>query len=197
MPNDLFLSEFETLISTSAHKFNALISTGDFNMDFSDHNNSTTKGLIDIMTSYTLEKIVQEPTRYGETTAKTLYLIFVTYNLAVKSTEVVSVPEISDHCMVTCPNSAENNQFDQPLHQTLRDFFVVYESNDIDEKINIFNTHAPIKMVEITKAKEPWITSLIRVMMSLQDRDLSKKNKVDSSNTGLFTKTSETKLNML
>lgn len=67
----------------------------------------------------------------------------------------------------------------------IADFFRVYSAGDVDTKTDIFNSiilsifdfHAPIKTVRITKNKAPWLTSAIKILRAKRDKALFKFKK--------------------
>lgn len=194
---DSFLSEVDNNLSILTLEYNSVIGTGDINIDMCDLSASATIKLHDILGGYSLKQIIEEPTRYGPSSAKVLDIIFCSEEMFINSIAVEEIA-ISDHCLISCEIGTPKHSM-QPFLYTYRDFSHFNEAlftanlntigfervlylNNVDEKIkffnesllNIYQVHAPIKTVKITKPKSPWITYNMRQMMKTRDRARNK-----------------------
>lgn len=196
-----FLNEFEDSLSEIIPKYDYLICGGDLNIDLLKIENSSTKLLNNILHSYDLKQVINEPTRISKTTSTLIDHIICSQNLEIDRCIVLNSPEISDHSLVSCYFGSEElcptsflytyrdfKYFDN--NQLLADFsrlplWNIYRSDNIDIKIdllndfiiNLYNTHTPSKTVLIRKPKAPWLTDNLKTMMSLRDRAYAKFKK--------------------
>lgn len=196
-----FLEHFENCIHYIAPKFDDLIFMGDFNINALEDNSSAYIRLQNVLESYGLIQLVHEPTRYGLNKATAIDLVICSDNIIVNNLLVEDASTVADHCLVSFeilveyPNTKPHlitfrdyNKFDRELFlNDLENSSLdqIFNANNIDDKVNCFNTillntfdkHAPLKTVKITKPKAPWITWTIRQMMKIRDRALARFKK--------------------
>lgn len=193
-PVNSFLDELEVNLSILVPKFDDVIILGDLNIDFADYNSVSCKRLSQIMDEHSMKQLVDQATRISLTRASILDVIICTENVIPSNLNVSD--GVSDHKFVYCNinNSIIDNK---PFLYTYRDykkfnpvtfltdleqvnFQYIFDIADIDGKLlcfnelllSVYNRHAPIRTVKISRPKAPWITYTIKKMMSLRDRAL-------------------------
>lgn len=201
-PSNNFLADLEFSLSIVSPRFDYVICTGDLNIDCLGLNDNSLQKLNDLLECFDLNQIIDEPTRYSETSAKLIDVICCSHNIPIKNTHVSAASSLfSDHCLVSCTLGRGKYKY-EPFQYTFRDykyfdhasftndlknanFDQIFNFIDINDKVNCFNNlllnlfdlYAPIKTVMIRKKKSPWLTDNIRAMMSLRDKALAKFKK--------------------
>lgn len=196
-PNTNFnnlLNNFDEILSTICPSFDTIICLGDFNVNFFNINNS----IDDCFQSYNFIQLINEPTRVTDVSSTLIDPIFINNAELVISSGTILADGISDHRMVFCdiktlkckmkPKFVSFRCFkDFVLNDFLNDLYnlpwfdIIYENN-IDNKIalfnefiiTMFNIHAPIKNVRVTKPRAPWLTSNLKLILKERDRALQK-----------------------
>ena len=158
---------------------------------------------------FSLTQIIEDPTRITLTSSTLLDLILVSNYSNVKTSGVVDVPGISDHCLVYMAYAIKKPKFKKKT-VTRRDFrnfsedafkndmavapwgnVLAVNEYEVDDQVtiieNIFNEiiekHAPLKTFTIKQAPSPWMTPSIKNLMNLRDREKSKFNITKRSET--------------
>lgn len=196
-PNTNFnnlLNSFDEILSSICPSFDTIICLGDFNVNFLNINNP----IEDCFNSYNLTQLINEPTRVTDTTSTLIDPIFISNEDMVLKSGTISADGISDHKLVFCDikilkckmkpklvtfRCFKNfilNEFLIDLH-SLPWHNIIYENN-IDKKIGLFNEyiislfdiHAPIRNVRVTKPKAPWLTPNLKIIMKERDEALRK-----------------------
>ncbi|KAI4455891.1 hypothetical protein MML48_8g00001084 [Holotrichia oblita] len=174
---------------------------GDMNIDFLDGNSQLTLKLKQCLNSLNMNQLIKEPTRVARSSATLLYLI-VTSDARIIHESIVNPSEISDHDLVYCRIKLSFNN--TPKFITYRDFsafdydaflldlqrmpFHFMFNMSVDNKIiffiqqilSLFDHHAPIRKVRITKCKKPWITENIKFLQNLRNRAKSRFKRTKS-----------------
>lgn len=208
-----FLETFENCLSILAPKFDNIFIGGDFNIDCLKIQSSNYKKLNNIIESYGLLQLVNEPTRIQHGTATIIDLFLCSENININECSVIDVPNMSDHNLVLCKFDL-GESFPKPLFHTYRSFRyfdrnrfyndlenssldrILYISN-IDEKVellnsvilDLFNHHAPVVTSRITKKRAPWLTENIKQMMTFRQRALQRFKKTKHQADWLYYKT--------
>lgn len=187
-----FMSDVDDIVSSLSTTTDEILITGDFNINLFNLNNPLTTSF----ESYNLFQVINEPTRITNTTSTLLDPIFVSNPELVLSQGTISVDTFSDHRMVFCNLRIEKSRIEPRMvkFRSFRAFNVnaflrdlnalplcrIVEANHIDDKVEIFNAlvlgifdkHAPIKEVRITKPKAPWMSENLKEFMRQRDRAL-------------------------
>nr|CAH7755416.1 unnamed protein product [Callosobruchus chinensis] len=169
---------------------------GDFNVNFLTDNK-----ISQCLQCYNLDQLVKEPTRITDHSATLLDPIFFTSIDKCQDVGTLSVETISDHLAVYCNISfifpkqtprivtfRDFKNFDQ--EQFTADLFsinwidVIYIQN-LDDKakfisdniIALFDHHAPLKTIRVTKPRAPWLTPNLKLLMKLRDKALHRFRK--------------------
>nr|CAI5832166.1 unnamed protein product [Callosobruchus analis] len=169
---------------------------GDFNVNFLVDNQ-----ISHCFSSYNLHQLLLEPTRITEHSATLLDPIFL--NCVDKCLKVgtVSAKTFSDHLVVYCHISMKTIK-PQPKTITYRDFknfddnsftedlfsidwLIIVYIRDIEDKIQylvdnitwLFDKHAPIRTIVVSKPRAPWMTRVLRLMRKERNKDLYKFRK--------------------
>lgn len=196
-------NDFDNIFSSIYPSVDEIICFGDFNINLLNLDNPLTT----LFENYNFIQIINEPTRISRAAVSLLDPIFVTNESMVTKSEVVSVDEVSDHCLVYCCLKIEKSHKDTRIitHRNYTNFNInlflqdlsliqwdeIFYENYIDNKITLFNNfllslfnkHAPLKDVRVTKPRAPWITPNIKLYMKQRDRalqDFKKTRSVDN-----------------
>lgn len=200
-----FLQEYEENLCKILLNYKYMISTGDFNINMMDIDNTNCQQFLSILSAYNLTQSINEPTRVGNNTSSLLDLMISSEECSVVQCTVDCSFNISDHFVIKLVLNLKVYK-PPPLFYTYRDykrinheqflvdlyntpFHNVFYIRDVDSKlekfndllIDLFNKHAPERTVRITKKKAPWITENIKLIMSNRDKALSKYKKQKTS----------------
>lgn len=160
-----------------------------------------------LLEAYNFDQLVTEPTRVTLSSLTLIDVIISSNNSNIKKDiNVINLSQMSDHDLVCCKLNVTRN-IDPPVIKTIRDFKYfdysqfrddlqsirfesIYDMNNVNDKVHflneailtLFNMHAPLKTIKITKKHSPWITDNIRLLMSLRDKARTKfrQNKTDA-----------------
>lgn len=191
-----FLNEFEDSLSNYSILSDHTVCMGDFNVNLLHmHDNKTTK-LIDLLQTYNLEQIINEPTRISDSSSL-IDLIIVSHECPIKRRGVIG-NNFSDHLGIYCVLNLRTNhritrQFrvrsykNFNLELFLEDlyaipWYTIFDLHNIDQKLtffnsnllNLFNVHAPIKHITTSKPPAPWLTYNIQLMIKTRNDALKR-----------------------
>lgn len=192
-----FLNYFEDILIDFYANNDRILCFGDFNVNMLDNDASHVVQLNNILDTFNLCQMVSEPTRVSQFCSTLIDLICCNSNI-VQDVGVRDV-SISDHLLVyvklnMITAETHNTQY---LFRSLDRINLVqfqadlegaswnsiYQIDDIDTKVefltttilNVFNTHAPLKLKNNQKRPySPWITDNIRFMKNLRNQALSR-----------------------
>ena len=188
---DESINIFDEILSQMAPSNENIIMLGDVNVDMFNLPNR----LSSCMDSYGFTQIVNEATRITDHSATLLDPIFVTNNNIINSSGTLNADLISDHQLVYCKikvpsfrfaqrfvtfrnfNSFDEEQFSIDLIS--KKWNEIFYIDDIEEKISflsntileLFDFHAPLSTVHVSKPHAPWLTNAIKRIM--KERDLA------------------------
>lgn len=197
-----FINDVDNILSYVCPTVDDVICVGDFNINFLNIENPVNS----CFQSYNFTQLLNEPTRITSRTGTLIDPIMVTNTNFVNSSGTLPADNISDHRMVYCDINIVKNR-SQPKLITYRCFdnfnlnlflddlqslpwwYIINEVN-VDTKISIFNNmilsifdrHAPIKEIRVTKPKAPWMTQGIKISMRQRDLALSQFKRTRSDN---------------
>ncbi|CAK1593282.1 unnamed protein product [Parnassius mnemosyne] len=180
---------------------------GDFNIDMACISSSKVKELKHFCYHYSLQQLVKEPTRITDHSQTIIDLVMTDSPLKCKYIDVIHNHCLSDHALVIVdldikkPNLNKEVRIQRPLYYINQDKFTedlklipwesIYNLHNVDEMVKTFNMyiiklfdiHAPICKVVLKDKPKPWITNMVKFMMKLRDKALTKaqKDKKDSS----------------
>lgn len=195
----------ESLNVFASCEYTCLLS--DLNIDLLKPETSKTRDLIHFLYQRNLTQLVKEPTRLTEETATLIDLIITDIPQRCNKTITINNKDLSDHTLILSNFKIKTpkpvvqklmkrsfkdiklESFTQDLqsigwHKILKTESVqdmVMELND--SILGVFDKHAPLKQITIKESPKPWITNIVRFMMSLRDDALTKSHvkKTDSS----------------
>lgn len=194
--NDMF-EIFEDAVTNILPYCDDLICAGDINLNFLDLDNSYINKFLSILDTYGLSQLINEPTRITANKMSLLDIIVCSNASDISSYRVVyDTNIISDHELIECsvsfnkPNNInkmktfrdfknfDNNKFQQDLQ--LIPFHEILHIDDINNKVShftyliksLFDIHAPLRTIRITKHEAPWMTENIKLLRKLKNRAL-------------------------
>lgn len=180
---------------------------GDLNIDVARSDSPKVREFLDFCHHHSLEQLVKEPTRITETSQTIIDLVLTDNPLKCKNVKVIHNHCLSDHAIIFIdfdikkPKIPKQIRFQRLLHKIDIDAFTkdlncipwdfIITLDSVDSMVETFNDfimtlfdmHAPIRKLTIRDKPKPWITDMIKFMMSLRDEALIKaqKDKKDSS----------------
>lgn len=199
---NIAINQLDETLSLLVPMVDDVFCVGDMNVNLLHLNNP----LLNALESYNFVQLINEPTRITGTSSSLLDPIFVTNPNIIVNVGLLNADLISDHKLVFCDLSLKTSKSISKLI-TYRDFknfnyniflqdlhtlpwHVFIETADIDKKIQIlnefilkiFDIHAPLRQVKVTKARAPWLTDTLKIMMRHRD-DAKSKYKISKSQT--------------
>ncbi|KAI4471964.1 endonuclease-reverse transcriptase [Holotrichia oblita] len=171
---DLFINTIELQLINCNLTFPLVL--GDMNIDFLDGNSQLTLKLKQCLNSLNMTQLIKEPTRVARSSATLLDLIVIS-DARIINESIVNPSEISDHDLVYCRIKLSFNNtlkfityrdysafdYDAFLLDLQRIPFHFMFNMSVDSKIiffkqqilSLFDHHAPIRKVRITKSPVP------------------------------------------
>lgn len=199
-----FFEMFENSLSVTIPMVDEVISAGDININLLIDNNET-REFNNILDSYGLTQIIDQPTRISRT-GVSLIDIFLTSDIeTLLTTDVQDMHDVTDHCLIIAefrymlekipPKMITYRDFKNFNYQhflnTLEsiDFNEIFEIINLNDKINfltskiinVFDLHAPLRTVRVTKPKAEWLTDPLKIMIRERQKLLSKFKKSKSA----------------
>ncbi|XP_072930460.1 uncharacterized protein [Epargyreus clarus] len=180
---------------------------GDFNVDMTHTEYSKAKEMLQFCHHHSLEQLVKEPTRITNVSQTLLDLVMTTSSSKCKKVEVIHNPCLSDHALILVDFDVRKPKFKKQVKflRTLKNINIDELSKELrmvpwdyinslenlnemvklfnENIIKIFDIYAPIRKIIIRDNPKPWVTDMVKFMMSLRDEALKKaqKNKSNSS----------------
>lgn len=180
------------ILSIMLIEYEYSIITGDFNVNMLVPNT-----LLNLFETYGYVNNIKEPTRIAATSATLLDPIFTNGYICRESGTVMC--HVSDHnAMPYCILNIKINVFKQKLitvrdlkHLNLVDFKRdllninfddIYLIDNINDKVKfltsninfLFNIHAPLKTIRVSKPPAPWLTFNLKMILKERDKALTK-----------------------
>lgn len=165
---------------------------GDLNVNFFNSNNRLTQ----CFNSFNLNQVVTEPTRITNYSETLLDPIFI--NSTCVNTGTLNADMFTDHRLVFCDISFKL-QKQRPATIVCRDFKNIdmekfnadlvsipwdniFRMHNIEDKVKfltdhillLYDAHAPLKTVRVSKARAPWLTDVIKILIKLKNNALTK-----------------------
>nr|CAH7752017.1 unnamed protein product [Callosobruchus chinensis] len=95
-----FINQFQDSLSYLCPRYDQMVCTGDFNIDFLDRNAKAVKLFDDSMDAFGLHQVITAPTRFGVSSETLLDLFFCSEGIEC-SFDITDVSNLSDHCLVS------------------------------------------------------------------------------------------------
>lgn len=195
------LEELDSSLSLIMPNCDAIVMMGDLNVDLLCMDNVSSLSLTNLFETYDLNQIISEPTRVTHQTSTLLDIIAISKSETIKNTKVVDIPEISDHCLTSCEisNVKVNSKVKFVQYRDFKyfneesfahdlktvDWDYIYSLNNVDDMIHFFNEkvlqlfdiHAPLRTVRVSKQPAPWMTNTIKDMIKLRNNAFNKYKK--------------------
>ena len=188
------IEQLDEMLSNIIPTVDHVIVCGDVNVNLFNQNNLLTK----CFDAYNFKQLINEATRITASTQTLLDPIFVSDSSIVLAQGTVNADFISDHCLVFCNIKSSAPKCKQKII-TIRDFKnfnltdfqydltntalndILYLPN-INAKVeyltnailSLFNNHAPLRTIRVSKPKAPWLTDTLKIMMRERDKALDK-----------------------
>lgn len=195
------LQHIETALATIIPMSDEIFILGDMNVNLLNYNNATIS-INDFLTSFSLKQLTAEPTRIVNNQNSLIdYIITSNDRLIVGKVLHHDMHEETDHqltfCTLNCiaPREAPKiikyrnfKYFDSEMfHADLINthWYDVLEEPNVENKVmlltdkvrQLFDRHAPLCTVRITKQKAPWFTDVLRIMKKERNKLMSKYKK--------------------
>lgn len=184
-----FLSYLDAILPYLVTNFDNIVILGDLNVNLLNENNRISP----IFNTYGFNQIIREPTRITINSSSLLDPIFIKSSFKVALSGALNCDVLSDHHLVyakinipriknisktvTFRNFKQFNE-DQFRADLDKNFWNnIFYISDIDEKIQflteniiaLFDKHAPITQVRVSKPPAPWLTDTLKVILKLRD----------------------------
>nr|CAH7762042.1 unnamed protein product [Callosobruchus chinensis] len=201
-----FIDSLEVSFTIASTHSENILFLGDVNINFLSADSVATKYFNSMLTSLGLNQLVSEPTHITDHSTSLIDIVLTNKVNFIDST-FVRASNFSLHECVGC-NIKFMKPRNEPKYFTYRDFKNfdadsfhhdlsssnldhIFFVSDVDEKIKLFNSilttlfekHVPLKTIQITRRKAPWINDRIKMLMSERDKARAKlkRNKTDSN----------------
>ena len=190
------MEQFENLLTHLTTEWDgALLIMGDFNIYLLDRHSAIVVQYKNMLDSYSLHRHVEVPTCI--TSKLSMLIDHIICNVPNRVTyNVFPCPTVSDHdAPYVCRNVhvkhfqsrfkfiRSEKEFDE--QKFIEDFSklplnLIYSTDDIDEKLNLFNStfpscldiHAPLRKIRVTRPPAPWLKSDDIQQPQIQRNDL-------------------------
>lgn len=188
------VEKIDNVLSHIIPNYKNIVVVGDVNVNLFQLNNCITN----CFDTYGFIQLINDPTRVTLHSSTLIDPIFVNCSEFVIQSGVENADLISDHKLVFCKlkipqykykqkfvtyrdfRQFENLAFLEDLHNTPWNNIIYV--NNIDEKVHmlseniikLFDRHAPLKTVRVSKPSSPWLTDTIKIMMKERDKALEK-----------------------
>lgn len=197
--NRFFLNELENTIGNCLLVGDRVIIMGDMNIDLLKDVDPFVVQYNNLIADLSLSQLITEPTRVTENTQTLIDHLLVSDEEIVVKCGVVDVhSDVSDHDMIYCVLNCEKQgnypiflsrrdlrRFDRELFYadlTASNLDYIYSIDDVDIKINfltdvlltLFDLHAPIRNIRVTKRPAPWLTDTVRLLIDLRNKAKSR-----------------------
>lgn len=188
-----FVDAFEESLSDHGSSSDIVICCGDINIDLLKPDETDTVYLRDMLDSLDLKQIIDKPTRITENSRSLVDLLMCSSQTLFNQVEVESFPG-SDHESILSNFNIQRIK-PQPVLKMIRDFrgfnFAEFENDlgkvsfhrifyldNIDDKLDflncsiayLFDQHAPLKYIKVSRGRDPWITDNVQLLMSLRNK---------------------------
>nr|CAH7768669.1 unnamed protein product [Callosobruchus chinensis] len=201
-----FIDSLEVSFTIASTYSENILFLGDVNINFLSADSVATKYFNSMLTSLGLNQLVSEPTHIANHSTSLIDIV-LTNNVNFIDSTFVRASNFSLRECVGC-NIKFMKPRNEPKYFTYRDFKNfdadsfhhdlsssnldhIFFVSDVDEKIKLFNSilttlfekHVPLKTIQITRRKAPWINDKIKMLMSERDKARAKlkRNKTDSN----------------
>lgn len=206
------LEVLENSFASLLPEVDELICVGDVNINLFNIIHCDVIKFNNFLEAYDLKQIINEPTRVTNISETLIDVVIITENILISQMRVEDVKNISDHRLIFCELACTVEEGKQFFY-TYRDYkyfnyedFLrdlnnvswseIYEYDDVNAMLHIFNKnilfvferHAPIKTVRISKPKAPWMTDVIKIMIKNRKYALAKFKKTKHPNDGSYYK---------
>lgn len=191
-----FLDALESMISYSISISNNIIIVGDLNINLLASTPLAVR-LLSLLNTTGLKQLVNEPTRITPHSSSLIDLVIVNEDQANVSAGVHHDYKISDHYPVFCvypiihQPSPRNYVFRdfrnfnlEPFNSDLESVLwrTIYTFDNIEDKamflsdniVRLFDLHAPLRSIKISKPYLPWITENVKFMIKLRNLALNR-----------------------
>lgn len=192
------IGTLDSVLSDIVPTVDAVILLGDLNIDFLAINSNSFSYFNNLLETYGLLQVVDQPTRITSQTQSLIDVIITNDPDLVQSVSVVDSGVNTDHFALACElcMSREKSPVKYVTYRDFRDFdnasfqqhlysydwdticglsdvntMVEYFNRNL---IELFNLHAPVRTVRVTRAPAPWMTSTIRDMIHTRDAALQR-----------------------
>lgn len=180
---------------------------GDLNIDVSRKDTQQARELITFSHQHNLTQLVTEHTRVTDCTETTLDIVLTDNSARCQGVKVIHNTCLSDHAMVLVdfnikkPKPIKRVKYQRSLHDIDINSFTenlkvfpwkcIESLENVDDMIVAFNScfltlfdvHAPIRKKILKDKPKPWITDMLKFVMTLRDKALFKAQnaKTDAS----------------
>lgn len=196
----MFIDQLDDTLSNISPSFEDIFILGDININLFNLNNPLDKCL----DAYGMSQILDEPTRIAKNTQTLIDPIYVSNLEVVTSHGTINADMISDHRLVYCNinypvvnkqkkiikirdfkhfnyNSFLNDLNDIPWNNMLYTQSIDQKVDFLNKNIiSLFDKHAPIKTIRVSKPKAPWLTDVVKIMIKERNKALEKYKKSKS-----------------
>lgn len=188
-----FLDIFEENLSNLLPAHDDILCLGDFNIDLFKFDATETVQYVSMLDAFGLTQLIKDPTRITSTSATLIDHILTTNLDIIANSGTRAIHTFSDHELIYCSIHIKLPK-QPPIEHTFRDFsnfdiegfqqclrsaqlHRVLDLPNINDKIHYFNEcilgifdiFAPLKTSIFRKPKAPWLTDVIRFMITLRD----------------------------
>lgn len=199
------LNILESTISDILPEVDNIIITGDLNINMFNLAANSTMQLMSFMDTFKLTQVINEPTRITNYSSTLIDVMLINSNKLVLKQGCRDMHDLTDHRLIFCQLNVKitkcNTKFytfrnfkNFNYNSFLADLFLVhwdliYQIENVNDKIKylneniikLFDIHAPITTIKVSKPKAPWLTDVIKIMIKTRNKLLAdfKKYKTD------------------
>lgn len=183
-----------------------IVFAGDLNINLLNIGTQSITHFNNFLEAFNLKQMIDEPTRITSTGQTLIDVLITSDSSIINSCNVTDSYGISDHCIISC-NIGVFKINNKPKFITFRNFKhlneesfygdlnninwnSIYSLADVDEMITffnynlteLFNFHAPLRTIRVTKKQAPWLTDVVKIMINLREKAFTKYKQTRSEN---------------
>jgi len=191
---NIFLDNFEQILSNFVPVGDEIVCLGDFNNDLCNPVNNNNEKFYNLLNIYNLRQLISEPTRVSHASSTLIDYVITFEDAPLAGAGAVPVHDIADHHLVFCDINTGPTIF-RPVTKTYRNFryfdldlfsehlrnipwYIIFDLPNVNDKMEflnanilfLFDLYAPFTTRTFTKPATPWMTDNLRTLIKERNK---------------------------